>query len=64
MYSTSITTHQLNFSIYCPVSHEIIMPQARQFWGEDLIRAVSSLLYQVVYIFYRVFWYMRLGRKM
>ena len=63
MYFTSMTIHQLNFSISCPVSHEIIRPQARQFWGEDLIQAVSAILYQVVHSFYRVFWDMRLGQK-
>ena len=38
-------------------------PQARQLWGEDLIRAVSAILYQVVHSFYRVFWVIRLGQK-
>ena len=38
-------------------------PQAHQFWGEDLIRTVSAILYQVLHIFYRVFWVMRLGQK-
>ena len=38
-------------------------PQARKFWGEDLIRAVSDIFYQVVQSFYRVFWVTRLGRK-
>ena len=36
---------------------------ARQFWGEDLIWAISAILYQIVHSFYRVFWLMRLGQK-
>ena len=58
-----MNTHQTNFSIYCLSSPEITRPQARQFGGEDLIRAVSDILYQVVHSFYRVFWVMRLGQK-
>ena len=59
----SMTTNQSNFSIFCPVIPEIMSPQARQFWGEDLIRAVSAHVYQVVHSFYRVFWVMRLGQN-
>ena len=42
---------------------EIMRPQARQCWGEDLIRAVSDILYQVVHSFYIFSWVMRLGQK-
>ena len=38
-------------------------PQPRQFWDEDLIRAVSTVLNQVVHSFYRFLWVMGLGRK-
>ena len=58
-----MTTHQSNFSFFGPVGPEIMRPQLRKFWGEDLIRAVSAILYQVVHIFYQVFWVMRLGQK-
>ena len=58
-----MTTHQSNYSIFCPVSHEIIRPQERQFWGGDLIQALFAILYQVLHSLYRVFWVMRLGQK-
>ena len=38
-------------------------PQARQVWGEDLIRALLAILYEVAHSFYRFFWVMRLGQK-
>ena len=59
----SMTTHQSNLSIFSPVSPEIMRPQARPFWGEELIQSVLAMLYQVLHIFYRVFWVMRLGQK-
>ena len=59
----SMTTHQLNFSVFFLVSPDLMRPQARQFWGEDLIRAVSAIFYEVVHSLYRVFWVMRLVKK-
>ena len=58
-----MTTHKSNFSIFCLVSPEIMRHQAKTNWGGHLIRAVLAILYQVLHIFYRVFWDIRQGRK-
>ena len=52
-----MTSHQSNFSIFGPVSPEIMRCQARHFWGGHLIRVVFSILYQALHIFYWVFYH-------
>ena len=54
-----MTTHQSNYNIFCIVGTDIMSPQAHQYWGADLIRAVLAILYQVLHIFYGVFWVTR-----
>ena len=39
----SIITHLSNVSVYCPDSTEIMRPQERQLWGEDLIQAILAI---------------------
>ena len=56
-----MNTHQSNFSIFGPVSPEIMRSQARHFWRGHLIRAVLAILCQVLHSFYRVVWVMRQG---
>ena len=61
MQSSPMTSHLSNFSIFGPVSPEIMRPTLAIFGGSHLIRAILSILYQVLHSFYRVFWVMRQG---
>ena len=54
---------QIKLQYFCPVIPEIMVPQARHFGGENSIQAVLAILYQVLHSLYKVFWVMRLGRK-
>ena len=51
-----MTTHQSNFSIFGPVSPEIMR---RHFTSGHLIRAVLAILYHNLHSFYIVFWVTR-----
>ena len=54
MQSSPTTSHISNFSIFGPVSPEIIRPHHAIFGGSHLSRAVLVILYQVLHSFYRV----------
>ena len=61
MQSSPMTSHISNFSIFGPVSPEILRPQHAIFGGSHLSRVVLAILYEVLHSFYRVFWVMKQG---